>query len=177
MAVARKCDRCGQLYELPKVGELCGFAWLMGYDEDGETQFGKQYDLCADCTSKLSDFMEGNDAQHGEDCSGLEEVGSGEAEEAETVCEAGDSEGGEAGPADLPDAPEEKPEKLSYSVEDQVRMRLAGMRTKDIATVCHVAPATVSGNVSYFKKAKPDRYAELVAEYEKLAVEVTEGNQ
>lgn len=35
MAVARKCDRCGQLYELPKVGELCGFAWLMGYDEEG----------------------------------------------------------------------------------------------------------------------------------------------
>ena len=92
MAVARKCDRCGQLYELPKVGELCGFAWLMGYDEDGETQFGKQYDLCADCTSKLSDFMEGNDAQHGEDCSGLETGGSEEAEE--TVCEAGDSVGG-----------------------------------------------------------------------------------
>ena len=92
MAVARKCDRCGQLFELPKVGELCGFAWLMGYDEDGETQFGKQYDLCADCTSKLSDFMEGNDAQHGEDCSGLETGGSEEAEE--TVCEAGDSVGG-----------------------------------------------------------------------------------
>ena len=176
MAVARKCDRCGQLFELPKVGELCGFAWLMGYDEDGETQFGKQYDLCADCTSKLSDFMEGNDAQHGEDCSGLEEVGSGEAEEAEAVCEAGDSEGGEAEPADLPDVPEEKPEKLSYSVEDQVRMRLAGMRTKDVAATCHVAPATISGNVSNFKAKHPDRYAELVAEYSTPTIEVTEGN-
>ena len=85
--------------------------------------------------------------------------------------------GKEAEPADLPeDEPETKPEKLSYSVEEQVRMRLSGMRIKDIATVCHVAPATVSGNVSYFKKAKPDRYAELVAEYEKPVVEVTEGN-
>ena len=174
MAVARKCDRCGQLYELPKVGELCGFAWLMGYDEDGETQFGKQYDLCADCTSKLSDFMEGNDAQHGEDCSGLEEVGSEEAEE--TVCEAGDSEGGEAEPADLPDVPEEKPEKLSYSVEEQVRMRLSGMLPKAIAEKCGVKNATISSNISIFKKENPDRYAELVAEYEKPAVEVTEGN-
>lgn len=59
MAIARKCDRCGQLFELPKVGELAGFAWLNGYDEDGETQFGKQYDLCADCTDKLSDWLEG----------------------------------------------------------------------------------------------------------------------
>ena len=85
--------------------------------------------------------------------------------------------GKEAEPADLPeDEPETKPEKLSYSVEDQVRMRLSGMRTKDVATVCHVAPATVSANVSYFKKAKPERYAELVAEYEKPVVEVTEGN-
>ncbi len=85
--------------------------------------------------------------------------------------------GEEAEPADLPDVPEEKPEKLSYSVEDQVRMRLAGMRTKDVATTCHVTPATVSSNVSNFKMKHPDRYAELVAEYEKPTVEVTEGNQ
>lgn len=84
--------------------------------------------------------------------------------------------GKEAEPADLPNAPEEKPEKLSYSVEDQVRMRLSGMRTKDVAAVCHVTPATVSANVSNFKSKHPERYAELVAEYEK-PVEVTEGNQ
>lgn len=85
--------------------------------------------------------------------------------------------GKEAEPADLPDVPEEKPEKLSYSVEDQVRMRLSGMRTKDVATICHVTPATVSANVSNFKSKHPDRYAELVAGYTKPAVEVTEGNQ
>ena len=83
----------------------------------------------------------------------------------------------EAEPADLPDVPEEKPEKLSYSVEDQVRMRLSGMRTKDVATTCYVTPATVSANVSNFKKKYPDRYAELISEYEKPTVEVTEGNQ
>ena len=173
MAVARKCDRCGTFYDMPKTGEVSGIWWMYGVETVGSPR-----DLCPKCTDELSEWMEGGklNAQHGEDCSGLEEVGSGEAEEAETVCEAGDSEGGEAEPADLPDAPEEKPEKLSYSVEDQVRMRLSGMRTKDVATVCHVAPATVSANVSYFKKAKPERYAELVAEYEKPAVEVTEGN-
>ena len=173
MAVARKCDRCGAFYDMPKTGEVSGIWWMYGVETVGSPR-----DLCPKCTDELSDWMEGGklNAQHGEDCSGLEEVGSGEAEEAETVCETGDSEGGEAESADLPDVPEEKPEKLSYSVEEQVRMRLAGMRTKDVATVCHVAPATVSANVSYFKKAKPERYAELVAEYEKPVVEVTEGN-
>ena len=173
MAVARKCDRCGTFYDIPKTGEICGIWWMYGVEAVGGPR-----DLCPKCTDELSDWIEGGklNAQHGEDRSGLETGGSEEAEE--TVCEAGDSVGGgkEAEPADLPDVPEEKPEKLSYSVEDQVRMRLSGMRTKDVATVCHVAPATVSANVSYFKKAKPERYAELVAEYEKPTVEVTEGN-
>ena len=171
MAVARKCDRCGTFYDMPKTGEVSGIFWMYGVETVGSPR-----DLCPKCTDELSDWMEGGklNAQHGEDCSGLEEGGSGEAEE--TVCEAGDSEGGEAEPADLPeDEPETKPEKFSYSVEDQVRMRLSGMRTKDVATTCHVTPATVSGNVSYFKKAKPDRYAELVAEYSN-PTEVTEGN-
>ena len=60
MAIARKCDRCSQLFE---VGELAGFTWLTGYDEDGETQFGKQYDLCPDCTDKLSDWLEGSELE------------------------------------------------------------------------------------------------------------------
>ena len=171
MAVARKCDRCGTFYDMPKTGEVSGIWWMYGVETVGSPR-----DLCPKCTDELSDWMEGGNlnAQHGEDCRGLETGGSEEAEE--TVCEAGDSEGGEAEPADLPDAPEEKPEKLSYSVEDQVRMRLSGMRTKDVAAVCHVTPATVSANVSNFKVKHSDRYAELVAEYEKPAVEVTEGN-
>ena len=49
------------------------------------------------------------------------------------------------------------------------------MRTKDVATTCHVTPATVSANVSNFKSKHPDRYAELVAEYSN-PTEVTEGN-
>jgi len=171
MAVARKCDRCGAFYDEPKMSEVCGIWWMCG-----AATVGSPRDLCPKCTDELSDWMEGGklNAQHGEDCSGLEEVGSGEAEE--TVCEAGDSEGGEAEPADLPeDKPETKPEKLSYSVEDQVRMRLSGMRTKDVAALCHVTPATVSANVSNFKSKHPDRYAELVAEYSN-PTEVTEGN-
>ena len=172
MAVARKCDRCGTFYDMPKTGEVSGIWWMYGVETVGSPR-----DLCPKCTDELSDWLEGGklNAQHGEDCSGLETGGSEEAEE--TVCEAGDSEGGEAEPADLPDVPEEKPEKLSYSVEDQVRMRLSGMRTKDVATTCHVTPATVSANVSNFKSKHPERYAELVAEYEKPTVEVTEGNQ
>ena len=174
MAVARKCDRCGAFYDEPKMSEVCGIWWMCGVEAVGGPR-----DLCPKCTDELSDWIEGGNlnAQHGEDCSGLETGGSEETEEAETVCEAGDSEGGEAEPADLPDVPEEKPEKLPYSVEEQVRMRLSGMRTKDVATTCHVTPATVSGNVSNFKSKHPERYAELVAEYEKPAVEVTEGNQ
>ena len=172
MAVARKCDRCGTFYDMPKTGEVSGIWWMYGVETVGSPR-----DLCPKCTNELSDWMEGGklNAQHGEDRSGLEEVGSGEAEE--TVCEAGDSEGGEAEPAGLPDVPEEKPEKLSYSVEDQVRMRLSGMLPKAIAEKCGVKNATISSNISIFKKENPDRYAELVAEYEKPAVEVTEGNQ
>ena len=173
MAVARKCDRCGAFYDEPKMSEVCGIWWMCG-----AATVGSPRDLCPKCTDELSDWMEGGklNAQHGEDCSGLETGGSEEAEETETICEAGDSECGEAEPADLPDAPEEKPEKLSYSVEDQVRMRLSGMRTKEIAEKCRVKSATISSNISIFKKENPDRYAELVAEYEKPAVEVTEGN-
>ena len=52
--------------------------------------------------------------------------------------------GKEAEPADLPDVPEEKLEKLSYSVEDQVRMRLSGMLPKAIAEKCGVKNATIS---------------------------------
>jgi len=62
--IARKCDRCGQLYEVPKPGELAGFTWLHGAEEEfdpGEVQYGKSYDLCADCTSELSDWMEGKE--------------------------------------------------------------------------------------------------------------------
>lgn len=173
MAVARKCDRCGTFYDIPKTGEVSGICWMYGVETVGSPR-----DLCPKCTDELSDWMEGGNlnAQHGEDCSGLETGGNEEAEEAETVCEAGDSEGGEAEPADLPDVPEEKPEKLSRSVEDQVKMQLSGMRTKDVAALCHVAPATVSANVSNFKSKHPDRYAELVAEYSN-PTEVTEGNQ
>lgn len=61
MAVARKCDRCGQLFELPKEKELAGFAWLLGAGptfEPGEVEYGKAYDLCPDCTDALSDWME-----------------------------------------------------------------------------------------------------------------------
>ena len=172
MAVARKCDRCGTFYDMPKTGEVSGIWWMYGAETVGSPR-----DLCPKCTDELSDWMEGGklNAQHDESGRGLEEVGSEEAEE--TVCEAGDSEGGEAEPADLPDAPEEKPEKLSYSVEDQVRMRLAGMLPKAIAEKCGVKNVTISSNISIFKKENPERYAELVAEYEKPTVEVPEGNQ
>lgn len=172
MAVARKCDRCGTFYDIPKTGEICGIWWMYGVEAVGGPR-----DLCPKCTDELSDWMEGGNlnAQHGEYRSGLEEVESEEAEE--TVCEAGDSEGGEAEPADLPeDEPETKPEKLSYSVEDQVRMRLSGMLPKAIAEKCGVKNATISSNISIFKKENPDRYAEFVAECEKPAIEVTEGN-
>lgn len=172
MAVARKCDRCGTFYDMPKTGEVSGIWWMYGVETVGSPR-----DLCPKCTDELSDWLEGGklNAQHGEDCSGLEEVGSGEAKEAEAVCETGDSEGGEAEPADLPDVPEEKPEKLSYSVEEQVRMRLSGMLPKAIAEKCGVKNATISSNISIFKKENPDRYAELVAEYSN-PTEVTEEN-
>ena len=84
--------------------------------------------------------------------------------------------GKEAEPADLPESePETKPEKFSYSVEEQVRMRLSGMMPKEIAEKCGVKSATISSNISIFKKENPDRYAELVAEYSN-PTEVTEGN-
>ena len=56
-------------------------------------------------------------------------------------------------------------------------MRLSGMLPKAIAEKCGVKNATISSNISIFKKENPERYAELVAEYEKPTVEVTEGNQ
>ena len=89
MAVARKCDRCGAFYDIPETGEVSGIYWMYGV-----AAVGSPRDLCPKCTDELSDWMEGGklNAQHGEDCSGLETGGSEEAEE--TVCEAGDSVGG-----------------------------------------------------------------------------------
>ena len=159
MAIARKCDRCGQLFELPKVGELAGFAWLTGYDEDGETQFGKQYDLCADCTSELSDFMEGKNerkAESDEGSRGLEEV-RGEADE---VHETEDPDREEAESSDVPT------KMRQYSIEEQVKMRLSGMMPKEIGSKLGIDKTSVAVNISKFKKAHPDRYAELAKEAE-----------
>lgn len=53
MAIARKCDRCGQFYDEPKMSEVSGFFWKVG-SEAGETR-----DLCPKCTEELSEWMEG----------------------------------------------------------------------------------------------------------------------
>lgn len=53
--IARKCDRCGLLYEEPKDGEVCGFRWAIG----PHWYLGKLIDLCPDCTDMLSDWMDG----------------------------------------------------------------------------------------------------------------------
>lgn len=159
MSMARKCDRCGQLFELPKVGELAGFAWLTGYDEDGETQFGKQYDLCADCTSELSDFMEGKNewkAESDEGSRGLEEV----RREADEVHE---TEGPDREEAESSDVPTKM---RQYTIEEQVKMRLSGMMPKEIAEKIGAAPATVSVNINRFKKYHPDKYKQLADEVE-----------
>ena len=156
---ACKCDRCGQLFELPKVGELSGFAWLVGFDEMGETEFGKQYDLCADCTSALSDFMEGDNGKRTEPTEsgrGMEEV----RREADEVHETEDPDREEADSSDVPT------KMRQYSIEEQVKMRLSGMMPKEIAEKIGAAPATVSVNINRFKKYHPDKYKQLADEVE-----------
>ena len=66
MAIARKCDRCGQFYDAPKDDEVCGFVWLTGC---GGMSF-KNVDLCPDCTDKLGEWLEGVRSELGEEAEG-----------------------------------------------------------------------------------------------------------
>ena len=62
--LARKCDRCGVLYEFyadfPDGGNQIGF---MKSDERDSARINKtkQYDLCPDCMGKAVRFLKGED--------------------------------------------------------------------------------------------------------------------
>lgn len=61
MSLAKKCDRCGNLYE-PKAinirGELVNGLRLINRKEDNTTAVGYRYfDLCPQCLVSLSDWF------------------------------------------------------------------------------------------------------------------------
>lgn len=56
MALAKKCDRCGKLYEHYSDFNSCMAIVVDKYGHIGATS--KKNDLCPDCMQALTDFME-----------------------------------------------------------------------------------------------------------------------
>ena len=63
---------------------------------------------------------------------------------------------------------EEKPNRTEIpgAMEEQVKMRLSGMTPKEIGSKLGIDKTSVAVNISKFKKAHPERYAELQKEAE-----------
>lgn len=63
---------------------------------------------------------------------------------------------------------EERPNRpeIPGAMEEQVKMRLSGMTPKEIGSKLGIDKTSVAVNISKFKKAHPERYAELAKEAE-----------
>lgn len=66
MSNARKCDRCGNLYEAYNVQENAkkpSGIKLLNIDSEGRYYQSKPLDLCPDCMKKITDifFMKGEE--------------------------------------------------------------------------------------------------------------------
>lgn len=65
MARAKKCDRCGKLFEHYdgskefKEGERANAVFLIDRDLDNKYWGRKSYDLCPECMKKLENFVKG----------------------------------------------------------------------------------------------------------------------
>lgn len=60
MASARKCDRCGKLYEYydkTDMGKINGMAFIVKDDTFGSYRV-QDYDLCPDCMGELIKWIE-----------------------------------------------------------------------------------------------------------------------
>ena len=70
--------------------------------------------------------------------------------------------------SDWLEPPEEKPNHTDIpgAMEEQVKMRLSGMTPKEIGSKLGIDKTSVAVNISKFKKAHPERYAELQKEAE-----------
>lgn len=61
MALAKKCDRCGNLYE-PKDINICGAIvnglWLISRDKQNDKVVSRRYfDLCPECLVSLANWL------------------------------------------------------------------------------------------------------------------------
>lgn len=56
MSEAKKCDRCGKLYEKYDTYEDNGIIFTCGDNEEGGT--GDKIDLCPDCMKELKNWIE-----------------------------------------------------------------------------------------------------------------------
>lgn len=159
MSIARKCDRCGRLFDLPKDGELSGFQWVAGPNWDRM----KLIDLCADCTDKLSDWLEGFPEIVKEEPK-TEILGdkflSETAESSDKLAEDSQSAPKEE-VEEVAEIVTSRPDKAPIDVEAIVKARLAGKLPKQIAKEYGVKPNTVSNYISNFKSDHADRYKEL----------------
>lgn len=59
MSLAKKCDRCGKLYEYYSLKSF-GFNGVVtcAIDRGGRYNECKLYDLCESCRDKLKDFLD-----------------------------------------------------------------------------------------------------------------------
>ena len=59
MAIARKCDRCGKLYEYYPEGNKVRYNGVqrMYRDLGGSFRYEKLFDLCPECMNAFDEFM------------------------------------------------------------------------------------------------------------------------
>lgn len=58
MSMAKKCDRCGKLFEIDEVRSTYGFDYLIHKTEYGEELANiTNLDLCADCCDELNTWL------------------------------------------------------------------------------------------------------------------------
>ena len=143
-----KCDRCGEIFDMPKVGELVGFQWV------SIGGMGRAFDLCPACMDRLSDFLEMVEELPEEP----EETPEEELEEPEETPEEKPPEA-----ENVPDTPRKRGKRKPP--EFYVRERLSGKSPRQIADENGVKANSVSRRIAKFKEDQPERYAELVAEH------------
>lgn len=65
MAIARKCDRCGELYECYEDVQFNSIRLELDMQYSSTPVFVKVYDLCPSCATMLKDWLDVNGEKNG----------------------------------------------------------------------------------------------------------------
>lgn len=155
--IARKCDRCGSYFDIPKDGSIIGFKWN---SKDPENCI--EYDLCTDCLDAMHDFLEISDSVSRKIPYSKPVIGDSIEEVTNAACQNEDT------PENSPKVESEEEQVKADQATDAERYvidKLSGMKPGDIARKYNVAVRRVYNCITYYKNQKPDKYAELEKKY------------